>query len=382
MANPFGGSDQALSKNTGHAKQENLLFAMVPRSTTKWREVINAADVTVGAGNYDADGYWRAGSSTRVDVGYTIGSPLAPNATLTVIAGLKYNSAGDVSVSYGHASGLYNDAETFSRFHVQCDRYGRDSRGQIMTSSGAGTNLSAAWFNPGADVFAFAVKRSGGSVNGLYRVGSTTTAAGSDTGVQTTNPWDVTSLNRVGVRAGTKWQHQYVFVYNAALSDSDINAIIDDPGAVITQTASGIDLAGSATAGATASATLAVQRNLAAAAVAGALASGTLSINRALTGAAIGAALGSATLTAFSSVWRIPTNAPNGTAVHATVFSGASPTYAILAQGTAIVAGGFVDIPGIGSIGAKAFAFVHNYADNTATSSIRGGPAIATLTSL
>lgn len=142
------------------------------------------------------------------------------------------------------------------------------------------------------------------------------------------------------------------------------------------------DLASSATAGATASATLAVQRNLAAAAVAGALASGTLSINRALTGAAIGAALGSATLTAFSSVWRIPTNAPNGTAVHATVFSGASPTYAILAQGTAIVAGGFVDIPGVGTIGAKAFAFVHNYNDNTATSTIRGGPAIATLTSL
>jgi hypothetical protein len=145
---------------------------------------------------------------------------------------------------------------------------------------------------------------------------------------------------------------------------------------------SGVDLAGSATAGATASATLAVQRNLAAAAVAGALASGTLSINRALTGAAIGAALGSATLTAFSSVWRIPTNAPNGTAVHATVFSGASPTYAILAQGAAVVAGGFVDIPGIGTIGAKAFAFVHNYNDNTATVNMRGGPAIATLTSL
>jgi hypothetical protein len=146
--------------------------------------------------------------------------------------------------------------------------------------------------------------------------------------------------------------------------------------------ASNVDLAGSATAGATASATLAVQRNLAAAAVAGALASGTLSVNKPLSGAAIGAAVGAAALTVFSSVWRIPTNAPNGTAVHATVFSGASPTYAILAQGTAIVAGGFVDIPGIGSVGAKAFAFVHNYADNTATSSIRGGPAIATLTSL
>jgi hypothetical protein len=382
MANPFGGSDQGLSKNTGHANQANLLFAMIPRSTTKWREVVNGADVTVGAGNYDADGYWRAGSSTRVDVGYTIGSPPTPAATLTVIAGLKYNSAGDVSVSYGHASGLYNSAETFSRFHVQSDRYGQESRGQIMNEVGAGTGLAGSWYNPGNDVFGFAIKRSGGNVNGLYRVGSTTTAAGSDTGVPTTSEWANATLNRVGVRAGTKWQHQYVFVYNAALSDADINAIIDDPGAVITQAASGIDLAATATAGATASATLAVQRNLAAAAVAGALASGALSVSKPLTGAAIGAAVGAAALTAFSSVWRIPTKAPNGTAVHATVFSGASPTYAMLAQGTAIVAGGFVDIPGIGSIGAKAFAFVHNYADNTAIRSIRGGAAIATLTSL
>lgn len=143
-----------------------------------------------------------------------------------------------------------------------------------------------------------------------------------------------------------------------------------------------VDLAGGATAGAAGSATITVQRNLAAAAVAGALASGALSVNRALTGAAIGAALGSATLTAFSQVWRIPTSAPNGTAVHATVFSGASPTYAILAQGTTIVAGGYVDIPTSGTPGTKALAFVHNYNDNTATTSIRGGPSIATLTSI
>jgi hypothetical protein len=238
MANPFGGSDQALSKNTGHANQANLLFAMVPRSTTKWREVINAADVTVGAGNYDADGYWRAGSSTRVDVGYTLGSPLAPNATLTIIAGVKYNSAGDVSVSYGHVAGLFDADNTFTRFHVQLDRYNRDARGQIMQNTGAGTNLAASWHSPGNDVFAFAVKRSGGTVNGLYRVGSTTTAAGSDTGVPTDSTWASTDLDRVGVRAGTKWQHQYVFVYNVALSDAEIDAIIDDPGAVLTQTSS------------------------------------------------------------------------------------------------------------------------------------------------
>ena len=380
MANPFGGSDQALSKNTGHTNQANLVYAMIPRSTTKWREVINGSDVTVAAGTYDADGYWYAGSSTRVDVGYTLGAELAPTATFTVITAALYRSGGDVSESTGHIAGLWDASDSLPLFCVQMDRYARQARGRARDVGGSTSGVDGSWYNPGSDTFAFAHKQTSASTSSaLYRVASTTTAAGtgSAAGMNTT-----AALDRIGVRAGTKYAHQYVFVYNAVLSDADINAIIDDPGAVITQAASGIDLASSATAGATASATLAVQRNLAAAAVAGALASGTLSINRALTGAAIGAALGSATLTAFSSVWRIPTNAPNGTAVHATVFSGASPAYAILAQGTAVVAGGFVDIPGTGTIGAKAFAFVHNYSDNTATTNIRGGPAIATLTSL
>jgi hypothetical protein len=383
MANPFGGSDQALSKNTGHANQANLLFAMIPRSTTKWREVVNAADVTVGAGNYDADGYWRAGSSTRVDVGYTIGSPLAPAATLTVIAGIKYNAAGDVSVSYGHVAGLWDDSNLFTRFHIQCDRYNRDARGHISDNGGVSTALTSSWYNPGNDVSAFAVKRSGGNVNALYRVGSTTTQAGSDTGVSTVDAWDDLDLDRVGVRAGTKWAHQYVFVYNAALSDADIAAIIDDPGAVISQAGGGPNaLAGSATAGATASATLSVQRNLATTAVATALASGSLSINKALSAAAIGQAVGVAALQVFSQVWRAPTNAPNGTAVIATVYAGIGGARTIITQGLAVVAGGYVDIPGGGTAGAKALMHVDNYNDNTATTSIRGGPAIATLTSI
>lgn len=146
--------------------------------------------------------------------------------------------------------------------------------------------------------------------------------------------------------------------------------------------AGNIDLAGAATAGATASATLSNTRNLAAAAVSGALATGALSVHKPLAGSAIAAALGSATLSAFSNVWRIPTNAANGTGVHVLVFTGTAPSYTVIAQGNATVAGGFADVPGGGTIGAKAFAFVHNYSDNTATTNIRGGPAIATLTSL
>lgn len=143
-----------------------------------------------------------------------------------------------------------------------------------------------------------------------------------------------------------------------------------------------INLAGSATAGATGSATITVQRNLASAAVAGALASGGLSINKALTSSAIGAALGSATLSAFTKVWRVPTNAPNGTTVKIMIVSGTSPNYTIAQQGTAVVAGGYADLPTDGTPGTLSFAFMHNYNDNTATTSIYGGGYIATLTSI
>ena len=77
---------------------------------------------------------------------------------------------------------------------------------------------------------------------------------------------------------------------------------------------------------------------------------------------------------------RVPTNAPQDTAVHVVVLSGASPTYAIATQGAATIdADGNADISGSGTAGDKAFAFVHNYSDDTDTTSIYGGPAIATL---
>lgn len=78
--------------------------------------------------------------------------------------------------------------------------------------------------------------------------------------------------------------------------------------------------------------------------------------------------------------WRVPTNAAEGTPVHMIVFTGAGPTYAILAQGDATIeADGSAHIPASGTIGAKAFAVVHNYDDDTETTSIFGGPCIATI---
>jgi hypothetical protein len=142
------------------------------------------------------------------------------------------------------------------------------------------------------------------------------------------------------------------------------------------------DLAGAATASAAGSGVLSLTNQLAVAAVARALGGGSLSVSKALTASAVGQAVGSAALSAFSQVWRVPTSAPNGTSAHMMILSGSSPNYFILAQGPGVVAGGYADMPATGSVGTKAFAFVHNYSDNTATTSIRGGASIATLTAI
>lgn len=82
----------------------------------------------------------------------------------------------------------------------------------------------------------------------------------------------------------------------------------------------------------------------------------------------------------LSKFWRIPTNAPNATTVHAMVFSGTGPTYSIVTQSAATVdASGFVKILATtGNASDKAFAFVHDWADDTNDTNIKGGAAIAT----
>jgi hypothetical protein len=87
-------------------------------------------------------------------------------------------------------------------------------------------------------------------------------------------------------------------------------------------------------------------------------------------------------ISAKSKLWRVPTTAPQGTAVNVVVFDGSRNAYSVLAQGNATVdASGYASIPAAtGSVGQTAFALVHNYADNPGTTSIFGGPGIASYT--
>jgi len=337
MANPFGSADEALSKNTGHANQANLVYAFIPRSTTKWREVITGTDITVGAGTYDADGYWYPSGTSFVDVFMTIARSAGNLAT--VVCGSKYRSAGGGGGNSARFGMM--DVAGNSRFAIRHEIYSRNVMGQIRDSSGTSTGLEASYTDPGADVFGAAVKQNGTTQNALTRWGGTTTAlpSGSSTGLSTTD----NALIRAGVQTTNKWACQYVFVYDTNLSDANINSIIDTPSGVINVGGAGLNLAQSG-----------------AIAIAGAL-------------AVIGQVAG------IGQFWRVPTNIPNGTSVHVTIFSGSSPTYGILAQGVATVSGGFASIPAAtGSPGDKGFAFVHNYNDNTATVAINGGPGVGT----
>lgn len=238
MANPFGGSDEPLTKNTGHANQANLIFAWIPRTTTKIVEVVNAATITPAGGTYDSDGFWLFNSTTRTDQAFTIASPLSPGNAFTIITAAKFNGGGDVNVALGETVGLFANGNTQPRFYVRLDRYSRAVNAFIRDAAGADANgLNASLPDPGADTFSAFVTGTVGAQSCAYRLGGSTTSIGTDTegGISTSDA----SLDRIGVQCGTKWFHQYVFVYNAVLSAGDRNAIMDNPGAVISQAGGG-----------------------------------------------------------------------------------------------------------------------------------------------
>lgn len=140
------------------------------------------------------------------------------------------------------------------------------------------------------------------------------------------------------------------------------------------------DLTGAAIAAATGQSTLSVEALLATNAVGAAIAAGTLDANVPLTASAIASAVGSAALEAYTRVWRLPVDAPNGTSVYLKLTAGSAPSFSILEQGLVTVAGGFADLPTVGvhAVGSKRFTLYHNWDSDVETTSIYGGAGIAT----
>jgi len=243
MANPFGSADEVLSKNTGHTNQANLVFAMIPRGVNKWREVINGADVTpTASGNYDADGYWRSSNSTANFAEYVIGSPLNTGTARTLIMSVRYNSAGGGAGTNQHV-GLWNNTgytASSGLFLIRVQHYSREYQGRVYDSVGSNASeLVASNYNPGNDTSGVVLRGNDATpaYDAYHRVSTTNTSMGSST-VNTILTNDAI-LNRVGCRITDKWAVQYVFVYDAVLNDTDVNAIIDNPGGVISQAGSG-----------------------------------------------------------------------------------------------------------------------------------------------
>jgi len=238
MANPFGAADEALSKNTGHTNQANLLYAFIPRSTTKIVEVINALTINPAGGNYDADGFWRFNSTTRTENAFTITARGAGDIT-TVIVGVRYNAGGDVNIGIGEFAGFFQSGDaTNNRFFGRFYRYARNANAFIKDAGGSdASGLNTTLPDPGADTFALAVKHNGSNAQSAFsRHTATSTSIGTDS---TTALSSDGGLNRFGVWSGTKYAYQYIFAYNAYLSDADIEAIMDNPGSVIDVTGGG-----------------------------------------------------------------------------------------------------------------------------------------------
>jgi hypothetical protein len=236
MANPFGSNDEALSKNTNHANQANLLYAVIPRSSSKVVEVVNSGSITGLTGAYNSDGYWHPNTTTRTDVVFTIAAPWPVGNNHTVITGW-YRDMGAGSPTFAGTSGVYRDAQAaYSISTINTDGISitvgvRDNAYQL----GPTGNMD----NQGNTVFAVAHKNStsGPVQSGYRRIGSTNTTFTSTALTMGTGTSD--QVNRVGVKTASRFPFQYLFIYNTALSDADINSIIDSPGSVLSYSSSG-----------------------------------------------------------------------------------------------------------------------------------------------
>lgn len=248
MANPFGGSDEALALNTGHGSYGSLVLCIVPRTTTKFREVVNSADVTTGeTGTYDADGFWFGASSTRVASIYTIPTPFAAGSAHTVIYGLKRTGSSVTDAAY---VGLYKDGGTTVR---SLSSLGNSSPPdqiypQIRDADFDSGLSSFSTVTSSTNAFGGTHAHNGSNAQKFFTRFSSTNDATQSTSATTLDTDSSANLDRAGVYATSRWGFQYLFVYSAYLDDSVIEAIIDDPTTVVSAASSDVTVGASGSA--------------------------------------------------------------------------------------------------------------------------------------
>jgi hypothetical protein len=235
VANPFSGT--ITGKNTGHANQANLVYAVIPRSSSVIKEIISDTTTTISGAagySYNANGYWIGGSASSLSVGSDLAvTGFANSAAHTVIAGFAW--MGGSPTSSDALAGMYRNAETYVQsYAAMMDGFAKRLR-QRMTDGTRDWIMS--WITPTNSFFASALISSGTAQSGYYYDGTApeftgTSTAFSDTGGTMAGG----TMDRLYLAVNSSWGVQYLFVYNTNLSQADVEAIMKNPGAVVNQT--------------------------------------------------------------------------------------------------------------------------------------------------
>lgn len=333
----------AVDPDTGTVKD----FASGPVTA----DLLVGANVTIGTQDWDGNTrhYWQPGAGTA-DADFVLFGANKPAWTFTT-GGLKRTVvfigevAGSQARVFGQNSSAYfASADTGSGGATYPTMYGHGWSTRCTGGLAAVSSGQKIIFGFSAEHGAFST-----AYAALHDAASMTVVTGLNAPNATsgTNNYNISALNRRNdSTAHQRDKTHAILIFDEALSESEWDSLRDDWFGTLLEVdaaASSLDLDAD---------TLAL--------------SGSLSI--------------AGDIASVIKKWRVPTTAAESTAVHVVVLSGTSPTYSIEAQGTATVdASGNADISGAGTIGTKALAFVHNYDDNDATTSINGGAGIATL---
>jgi hypothetical protein len=239
MANPFGGNDEALSANTGHAKYSNLKYALVPRSVSKWRDVLSSADLTpdVNGGSYDADGYFFGPSSTtNSTITKSISSSyLTSGGAKTIIVGFNYlGTPGGAAMNF---YGLYSSSQGHVINFIEFDTFDDRVRRRCVDYNFNDAN-SAFLGSVSTGSFAVVQKTVDGAQKNYLRRSTTNTGVGTD-GTVSLGTGANDNLDRLRVVTYSRIGVQYIFVYDATLTDGECDGIIDSPGGVISYSGGG-----------------------------------------------------------------------------------------------------------------------------------------------
>jgi hypothetical protein len=231
VANPFSGT--ITGKNTGHTNQANLVYAMIPRSTTVIKEIITDTNATLSGaavGSYDADGYIFGSTAASNSTAVLTGLSLNVQNAITIIAGIYYTGTnGDGVPTIG-----MDDAGASTRY-IRFRQDGYQRRGYAETSEGS-LIFQSGYTSYGNNHIGLASRTTAGAQAAKYIDGTTSPPSGTLTTYTTgtdTKTFGSGGLDRIVFQFTATWGLQYLLVYNASLSDADIETIIENPGNVL-----------------------------------------------------------------------------------------------------------------------------------------------------